>query len=39
MEDIAPQVATMIGVVFVFAVALTFIGSRLDRGIKDRRKK
>lgn len=39
MEDIAPQLATMIGLMFVFAVALTFLGAWLDRGIKERRKK
>ena len=37
--EIAPQMATMVGVMFVTAVALTFIGSWLDREVKDRRKK
>lgn len=39
MHEIAPQVATMVGGMFVVAVALTFLGAWLDRGIKDRRKK
>jgi len=37
--DIAPQVATMVGGLFVVAVALTFFGSWLDRGMRERRKK
>lgn len=37
--EIAPQLATMVGVLFVFAVALIFIGAWLDREINDRRKK